>query len=129
MERNTKIIIGISVLTVAGISAYLILRKREKYNTDLALPETPDYKTSTVNTPKLKCIYKAERFPLKRCMTSKRIKLVQRFLNAFFHAGIKENGFFGDETEKALLKYLHRNTISLSDYQKMLLTLSATRKI
>lgn len=58
-------------------------------------------------------------WPMKKGCKGTNVQTLQRLLNTVHHAGLKEDGFFGDNTERVLVANGYGSTVEAEDIQKM----------
>ena len=66
-------------------------------------------------------------FPLRRGCKGSKVLLLQKRLNTAFNSGLTEDGYFGPNTESALLKNGYTKTVSASDMTKLMSPLAKLR--
>jgi hypothetical protein len=75
----------------------------------------PPSNNSTTQTGYTECV----QFPLRRGCKGSKVLLLQKRLNQLFNSGITEDGYFGAQTESALLAKGYTKTVSAADMTRL----------
>lgn len=99
-------------------SAANAVNKRIKGNNVSPAPSpSPIVQTAAIN------YVSCNAFPFKKGCKGESIKHIQKALNRLHNAGISEDGYFGPQTEMALINNGYGEEIRVSEYMKLGLSL------
>ncbi len=126
--KQKKALIILAGLAAAGTAIYFIFRKDQsrvggfvRKVEKTITGEQDEISDIVVETPvSTGSSYKQESFPLKKWMRGSKVKAMQTILNELYldRIGIKisVDGYFGPDTEKALVKATGKKQLTKSEY-------------
>ncbi|MFZ4398880.1 MAG: peptidoglycan-binding domain-containing protein [Bacteroidales bacterium] len=122
-KQNTKwFIIAIIIIVIAIIAYYVIFKKANIKIESKTTLDVNSKKQTPAPTPSKSL------FPLKRGSSGELVTLLQKFLNLNIKppfTAITEDGIFGEDTEKALLRITYKNEVTKEDLDKFSQNLNA----
>lgn len=142
-DKTRKIVITIlSILLIGFLLYYFLVVRRRKVTNESGetcsdgspVPSSgdcadivPPYNSGSVETPPKPsvngCIkpekYVSNFFPLTIGMKGSDVIVLQKLLNSFFKSGLKEDGYFGCNTQAELIKRTGKNNISKQEMESL----------
>jgi hypothetical protein len=134
--KKQKGFLTIIALTLIGIIAFW---KRKEIRQKLqsvtgnttqnqeAVNEKQDYNPPSDNYPTPSGYTECSQFPLRRGCKGSKVLLLQKKMNQLFNSGLTEDGYFGANTESALLSNGYTKTVSAADMTKLMSPLAKLR--
>jgi hypothetical protein len=120
--KTKKVLLISGAIAAVGAGLYFIFRRNYSSPVGTAIrkvegaitgepkvestPTTITPTTPTVVSPGQCSSYRAEAFPLEKCMKGEKVRMLQKMLNSVFGSqggfSISEDGYFGPATERAV---------------------------
>lgn len=126
--NNVLKYISLSVIFIAlSYFVYLIINEKRKKSIDLYNTKLDDAKIkqndnvlSEIKSIPDKYGFTEVHFPLLKGSENSSVKSLQKVLNLAYKSNLKEDGIFGDNTEKELLKRFNKKSITYNEYLSFL---------